>query len=151
MVTVDTAGPVGTEPQWVHEHRGTVWHSGGGAQWDTVGLQGHTGTTGTQGYTGTQGHTGTPRATQGRPGGIQGTHAQAHMGHRQGRADTQTHRHKDTETQSHRDTDRHRHTETQRHRDRETERQRSTETVGRWVGVGDVVPRPHEMTICHIP
>ena len=112
----------------------------GGAQWDTVGLQGHTGTTGTQGYTGTQGHTGTPRATQGRPGGIQGTHAQAHRGHRQGRTDTQTHRHKDTETQSHRDTE--------RHRDTETERQ---DTVGRWVGVGEVVPCPHEMTICHIP
>ena len=144
MVTVDTDVPVGTEPQWVHEHRGTVWHSGGGAQWDTVGLQGHTGTTGTQGYTGTQGHTGTPRATQGRPGGIQGTHAQAHRGTGK---DAQTHRHTGTKTQRHRATETQRDTGTQRRRDTETERQ---ETVGRWVGVGDVVPCPHEMTICDI-
>ena len=53
--------------------------------------------------------------------------------HRQRRRDTGTQRHRDTELQSHRDT--------------ETEGQRSTQPLGRGVGVGDVVPEPHEVTV----
>ena len=150
MVTVDTDGPVGTEPQWVYAHRGAVGHSGG----DTVGHSGSAGAHRHHRHPGVHRHPGAHRDTQGHTGtprGHTGHTCTSPQGHRQGRAGAQTHRHKDTETQSHRDAERHRYTETQRHRDTETERQRSTETVGRWVGVGDVVPRPHEMTICHIP
>ena len=119
MVTVDTEGPVGTEPQWVYERRGAVGHSGegghSGAQWVCRGHTGTTGTMGTQAPRGTQGHPGPHRDAQGA--------YRAHM-HKPTGAQARTRRHTDTQAQRHRDTEPQRHRETQGHRDAETQRQR---------------------------